>query len=69
MTSRRTPDDWCHRRCKTDPPESNYPFVTWAKRRIMIKRVAAIALANKTVRTAFALIKNKTEYCPSSLVV
>ena len=28
------------------------------------KRIAAIALANKTVRTAFALIKNRTEYNP-----
>ncbi|KAB2823006.1 IS110 family transposase [Aliivibrio finisterrensis] len=32
------------------------------------KKVAAIAFANKTVRTAYALIKNKTEYAPVELI-
>ncbi|GAL13846.1 mobile element protein [Vibrio astriarenae] len=31
------------------------------------KKIAAIALANKTVRTAVALIKSDTEYCPLML--
>lgn len=32
------------------------------------KKVAAIALANKTIRTAFALLKNNKEYQPQLLV-
>jgi len=31
------------------------------------KKVASIALANKTVRTAFAMIKNNQEYKPQLL--
>jgi len=33
------------------------------------KKVAAIALANKTIRTAFALLKNNQDYKPQLLVV
>ena len=33
------------------------------------KKIAAIALANKTVRTAVALIKNNDDYQPALLAV
>ena len=32
------------------------------------KKIAAIALANKTVRTACAMLKNKTEYEPCLII-
>lgn len=57
--------------CQLDKRKSRSQKEVWLKELTARrgKKIAAIALANKTVRTAFALLKHNKEYQPQLLVV
>jgi len=56
--------------CQLEKRESRSQKDIWLKELTARrgKKIAAIALANKTVRTAFALLKHDAEYQPQLLV-
>lgn len=56
--------------CQLEKRESRTQKDIWLKKLIARrgKKIAAIALANKTTRTAFALLKNDQDYKPQLLV-